>query len=52
MYDNYIELKVEGLTRGRELHDAYILVLREKQGEQFMPILIDQAGYDYGCFAQ
>ena len=46
MYDNYIELKVEGLTRGRELHDAYILVLREKQGEQFMPILIDQAGYE------
>ena len=23
MYDNYIELKVEGLTRGRELKDAY-----------------------------
>lgn len=45
MYDNYIELQVEGLTRGKELQDAYILVLREKKGEQFIPILIEQAGY-------
>lgn len=45
MYDNYIELKIEGLTRGRELHGAYILVLREKDGERFYPVLTDVTGY-------
>lgn len=31
MYDNYIELMIEGMTRGRELQDAFILVLRERR---------------------
>lgn len=35
MYDNYIELKVEGLTRGRELKDAYILILRERRANAY-----------------
>ena len=46
MYDNYIELIIEGMTRGRELQDAFILVLREKKGKRFLPILIPHNGYD------
>lgn len=46
MYDNYVELKVEGITRGRELQDAFILILREKEGQRFFPVLIDQQGYN------
>lgn len=46
MYDNYIELKVEGLTRGRELKDAYILILREREGERIFPVLIDEDGFN------
>ena len=46
MYDNYIELKVEGITRGRELKDAYILILREREGERIFPVLIDEEGFN------
>ncbi len=46
MYDNYVELKVEGLTRGRELKDAYILILREREGEHIFPVLIDEEGFN------
>lgn len=46
MYDNYIELKVEGLTRGRELKDAYLLILREREGERIFPVLIDEEGFN------
>lgn len=46
MYDNYIELKVEGLTRGRDLKDAYILILREREGERIFPVLIDEEGFN------
>ena len=46
MYDNDIELKVEGLTRGRELKDAYILILREREGERIFPVLIDEEGFN------
>ena len=46
MYDNYIDLKVEGLTRGRELKDAYILILREREGERIFPVLIDEEGFN------
>ena len=46
MYDNYIELKVEGRTRGRELKDAYILILREREGERIFPVLIDEEGFN------
>lgn len=46
LYDNYIELHVEGLTRGRELHHACILVLHEKNGNKFLPILLNHKGYE------
>lgn len=45
MYDNYKELVFEGLTRGKELRDAYILVFREKQGNRFFPVLLQPEGY-------
>lgn len=45
MYDNYTELAIEGITRGRELQDAFILILRKKDGEEAFPVLIDEDGY-------
>lgn len=46
MYDNYTELKIEGLTRGKDLQNAYILILREKDGSRFFPVLINRADYE------
>lgn len=46
MYDNYTELLIEGLTRGKELQEAYILVLRDRNGDNFMPILLSANGYE------
>ena len=46
LYNNYVELYVEGLTRGRELHHACILVLHERIGNRFLPILLNYKGYD------
>jgi len=46
MYDDYIELGVEGLTRGRELSDAYFLVLGAKGGGALFPIALSRDGYD------
>lgn len=46
MYDNYTELKIEGLTRGKDLQNAYILILREKDGSRFFPVLINHADYE------
>ena len=46
MYDNSIELTIEGLTRGRDFRDAYILVLREKPNGRFYPVLISQEAYN------
>lgn len=46
IYDDYVELKIEGLTRGRELRDAYILVLGAKDGSQYYPVLVPREGYD------
>lgn len=46
MYDNYIELKVEGLTRGKDLHDAFILVLRAKDEGIFFPVLLTASDYN------
>lgn len=46
LYNNYVELYVEGLTRGRELHHACILVLHERIGNRFLPILLNHKGYD------
>lgn len=46
MYDNYVELRVAGLTRGRELSDAYILVLVATGSDIVYPVLISHDGYD------
>lgn len=45
MYDNYTELTIEGITRGKELQDAFILILRKKDGEDVFPVLLDERGY-------
>ena len=45
MYDNYTELKIEGITRGKDLQNAFILILREKNGSRFFPVLINRQGY-------
>lgn len=46
IYDDYIQLKIEGLTRGRELRDAYILVLGAKDESQYYPVLVPREGYE------
>lgn len=46
MYDNFTELTIEGLTRGTELQEAYILVLRECHGDRFYPVLLSKEGYE------
>lgn len=46
MYDNYTELKIEGITRGKDLQNAFILILREKNGSRFFPVLINRQGYE------
>lgn len=46
MYENSIELGIEGLTRGKDFRDAYILVLREKPNGRFYPVLISHEAYD------
>lgn len=45
MYDNYTELTIEGITRGKELKDAFILILRKKDSIGAFPVLIDQKGF-------
>lgn len=45
MYDNYVKLKVQGLTRGRELNDAYILVLGSEEHSSFYPVPISSEDY-------
>lgn len=45
MYDKYVELRVEGLTRGRELSNAYILVLGSENHDAFYPISLSHEGY-------
>lgn len=46
MYDHYIELNIEGVTRGRDLQHAFILILQEKGGQRLYPILLEKEGYD------
>lgn len=46
MYDNYIKLQIEGLTRGKDLHNAFILVLHEARRNCFYPVLISESGYE------
>lgn len=46
IYDDYIRLQIEGLTRGRELQNAYILVLRESRNKGLYPVLISAEGYE------
>lgn len=43
MYEDYAELEVEGLTHGSELHDTYILVMKEKGGGNFYPVLVSES---------
>jgi len=38
MYDNYVRMKVEGLTKGGNLRDACIIVLREKDNKRLYPV--------------
>lgn len=46
MYNNYIELTVEGITRGKELRNAFILVLKDKAGKHFLPVLLPHDGFE------
>lgn len=46
MYDEYIELTIQGITRGKELEDAYILILRAAKEDGFFPVLIDKHGFE------
>ena len=45
MYERYKELTIEGVTRGKDLHKAYILILKEKYGSRLFPVLISSNGY-------
>ncbi len=45
MYDNYTQLTIEGLTRGVTLHNAYILILKEKGGTRIYPILMNKEAH-------
>lgn len=44
-YTDYVELHIEGLTRGRELHNAFIMVLQEEKSGRILPVLIEQEEY-------
>ena len=44
-YNDYVELHIEGLTRGRELHNAFIMVLQEEKSGRILPVLIEQEEY-------
>lgn len=51
MYDGYIRLSIQGLTRGKELAEAYILILKAEDETGFVPILIDERGFKLVCNA-
>ena len=46
LYADYVGTRIEGLTRGVSLHDAFIVVLRGMHEEQLFPLLIDKEGFD------
>ena len=46
LYEDYVGTRIEGLTRGVSLHDAFIVVLRGQQEAQLFPLLIDKEGFD------
>ena len=46
MYDDYKQMTLEGLTRGTELKDAFILLFREKDGTRVLPVLIDEDEFE------
>lgn len=46
MYANYVGTRIEGLTRGVSLQDAYIVILHGLQDAQLFPLLIDEEGFD------
>lgn len=39
-------MKVEGLMRGSDLREVYILLLKEKVGNGFYPLLVDKGDFD------
>lgn len=45
MYSNYVELSIEGLTRGKEWRKAFLLMLRQKDGSALLPLLVPEEGY-------
>ena len=46
MEEEYVELVPEGLTRGVTLQEAYFLMLREKEGNRFLPSLLEKEEYE------
>ena len=50
-YDNYIRLRLEGVTRGVSLRDAYIAALRSVERDESVPLLIDEKSYALVCRA-
>ncbi len=45
MYEDYKQMILEGLTQCRDFEDTYILLLREKEGHRFLPVLINGDEY-------
>lgn len=43
--NTFIELEIAGLTQGTSLHEAYILILKEKAGKRLMPLLIEHTDF-------
>lgn len=46
LYENYIPMRVHGVTRGVSLPDAFIVVLKERDAEACFPLLVERGGYD------
>jgi bifunctional DNase/RNase len=43
--NTFIELEIAGLTQGTSLHEAYILILKEKASKRLMPLLIEHTDF-------
>ena len=43
--NTFIDLEIAGLTQGTSLHEAYILILKEKAGKRLMPLLIEHTDF-------
>ncbi len=44
--EKYIELEAVGMTQGTTLQEAFILMLKERGGSRFMPVLLDKRGFN------